>query len=411
MRIRGESNLSTLALALLVSCGGEPGTDSAGSRVERTEVGDTTIVRTTGTGVWSDTAALVEQVSIGVLEGPEEYQFGIISDLAVDRGGGVYVFDGQVPALRYYDRSGAYVRTIGAEGRGPGEYLDAALGLGVRRSDGRLVMRDPRNTRLNVYNPDGSHSDSWRVESGLFTANATVFDAEDHMYLKILTARPEPNKPWPVALLHLDSEGEVVDTLVPPVLPNEPTDPGGFLTPQKIWAYSPLGGFVVGVSNSYRISHYRSDGTVIRMERDVIPIPVHPEERSEYQARSDWLLERQGQFSTDEPQPIPNVKPFYRDLLVGQEGSIWVRRYTEARKDASIEVPTEPDPNSPPVTTWREPNIYDVFDTEGTFLGSVAVPPRTNLRLVRGNEVWGIRRGEFDEPMVVRFQLDMGSNN
>jgi hypothetical protein len=31
------------------------------------------------------------------------------------------------------------------------------------------------------------------------------------MYLKILTGRPERSQPWPIALLHLDAAGQVVD--------------------------------------------------------------------------------------------------------------------------------------------------------------------------------------------------------
>ena len=162
-------------------------------------------------------------------------------------------FDWQAPALRYYDPAGTYVRTLGREGQGPGEYLDASLGMAVRRSDGRLVMRDPRNMRMNVYNADGSPSDSWRVESGLFTSGATTLDASDHMYLKILSGRPEPNKPWPIALLHLDDSGQVIDTIFPPALPPEPDEPDGVFAVRKMWALSPSGGFLVGVNETYVI--------------------------------------------------------------------------------------------------------------------------------------------------------------
>ncbi len=59
------------------------------------------IVRNGLRGVCGDPAATREFTRIGVLEGAPEYQFGNNLDLAVDAEGGVYVFDGQVPALRY----------------------------------------------------------------------------------------------------------------------------------------------------------------------------------------------------------------------------------------------------------------------------------------------------------------------
>jgi hypothetical protein len=85
--------------------------------VERTIVGDTTIVRTLAGSVWGDSVSVVEELRIGVLEGPEEYQFAGLLDLAVDATGGTYVFDSQIPALRYYDAQGTYVRTLGRGGQ------------------------------------------------------------------------------------------------------------------------------------------------------------------------------------------------------------------------------------------------------------------------------------------------------
>ena len=146
----------------------------------------------------------MEELAIGVLEGPEELMFGAISEMAVDAEGGIYVFDRQVPALRYFDATGRYVRTLGGEGSGPGEYRDVCLGLAVR-SDGRVLMRDPRNARINVYDPDGSPADHWPVASGLFTGQAMTVDTADHVYLKILSEWPEQNKPWKIGASEMKS--------------------------------------------------------------------------------------------------------------------------------------------------------------------------------------------------------------
>src|SRR5690606_23723666 len=177
---------------------------------------------------------------IGALAGLDEYIFGRIDELTPDGSGGVYIFDGQAPALRQYDAEGRYIGTFGGDGAGPGEYRDVALGLAVR-SDGRLVMRDPRNNRVNVYNPDGSPSDHWPVASGLFTSDAMVLDTADHLYLKILLERPEPDRPWNIGLLHLDETGEIVDSIPPPSISGEPMDAGGTMLPAKYWARSPQG--------------------------------------------------------------------------------------------------------------------------------------------------------------------------
>lgn len=394
-----------VALASALAACAQPDANTDGTQTVRTVIGDTTIVRTVSGSVWGDSVAIIEEVTIGLLEGAEQYQFGTVSDLAVDAAGGIYVFDGHVPALRYYDSSGKYVRTLGGQGQGPGEYQDASLGIVVRRSDGRVVMRDPRNMRMNVYNPDGSHSDSWRVESGLFTSDATALDASDHMYLKILTGPPEQNKPWPVALLHMDDRGQVIDTIIPPTLPNEPDEPGNVFAVSKVWTLSPLGGLVVGVNDRYVIDHLRTDGTVLRIMRDIEPVRVLAEEKDEHEARNAWMQRTQGQLRMNEIPPVPDVKPAYRSISVGQQGRIWVRRYVEAEKGEVRQAAARQGTERPPPTSWRESMVYDVFEADGSFLGSVRPPPRTSLWVFRGDRVWGVRRGELDEAYVVGFRL------
>lgn len=396
----GRSVLGLVLGVSVASCTSDR--DAVAGDVIRTVAGDTTIVRNLGHGVWRGSAKLVEEVSVGALDGAEEYLFGQILDLAVDAEGGLYVFDGQAPALRYFDRRGAYVRTLGREGQGPGEYRDASLGLAIRRADGRVVMRDPRNARLNVYNPDGSVSDSWPVESGLFTSQAMMLDTSDHMFLRILTGRPEPNSPWPIALLHMDERGQILDTIVPPVLPNEP---GGVSAYSKVWTVGLSGGLVIGVNDRYSIRHYRPDGTVLRIERDVAPIAYLPEEKAERAARNAWRMRTQGEFMTSELPATPDTKPFYRSLSVGAEGRLWVERYTEAEEGPAIQTPAPPGVEPPPPSMWREPRVYDVFEVDGTFLGSVRVPGRTDLSVFRGDRVWGVRTGEFDEQYVVGYRL------
>ena len=388
---------------ILTSCTYNPETAGA-SQVERIEMGDTTIVRHLGPeGVWDGPRTLVEELSIGVLEGEEEEMFGRISDIAVDEVGGIYVFDGQAPALRYYDAEGNYVRTLGGEGEGPGEYRDASLGL-VIRSDGRLIMRDPRNRRLNVYNPDGSFSEDWPINSGLFTRNSTFIDRNDHLYLKILEGRPERNKPWPISLLHLDANATIIDTIPPPSIDNDPESSGWRFEPQKVWTWSLLGYMVAGITSEYAFSLFLPDGKMLRVERSFEPVKVHPEERAELEANNDWMRKNQGEHLTSDIPPIPTTKPAYKSLTVDDDGRIWVHLHQSAVKIES-EVPSNPDPNARPESTWREPAVYDVYESDGSYLGQVHVQRGVSLDVIRGDIAWGTKRGEMGEPYLVRMKI------
>ncbi len=376
--------------------------DSVASRVtaNRVIVGDTVIMRA-GEPIWGDSVTLVEDLTIGVLEGPEEYLFGQVSELAVDATGGVYVFDAQVPALRYYDVDGQYVRTLGREGEGPGEYYDVALGLEVRPGDGRVVLRDPRNRRLSIYDPDGQVHDSWRIASGLFTANAMTIDTADRVLLKILTGPTTPETPWPIGLMRITPDGEVLDTLLPPPLPGEPTRDAGRFGAEKVWAYSPLGGFVVGLSDQYSFEHRREDGTVLRIERTTRPVRLEPDELREHRAYNDWWRRTRDVETPD----VPDVKPAFRAFDIGKEGRIWVRRFAAAVKSEGSEPTSRGGSEPPPPLTWVEPTLYDVFEPSGEFLGTVHVPRGTYLSVLRGDQAWGVKLDSLDVPRVVRFRI------
>jgi hypothetical protein len=391
-----------MVACVLLACAG----DSMTGRTERLVVGDTTIVRTLEGSAWGDSADLVEEISIGALNGPPEYEFGQVQDVAVDGNGGLYLFDGQVPALRYFDASGRYVRTLGGKGAGPGEYQDASLGVVIRHRDGRVVMRDPRNARLNIYDPDGSPLPPVLVTSGLFTQQATTLDTADHLYLRIMTGRPERNRPWPIALLHLDDEGRIVDTLVPPVVADEPQETGSTMFARtKHWAYSPLGGFVVALSDRYRVEHFRPDGSVLRIERDVQPVAMHAEEKAEFEAMNDWRYRTQGQFMTTDKPTVPDQKGVISGIAVGEDGRIWVRRYATAEMGDTVQGFAPQGQEPPPPRVWHQPNVHDVFELDGTYLGAVRLPPRTGLSVMRGDLVWGIREGPDGESQVVRFRI------
>jgi hypothetical protein len=371
--------------------------------VERSQVGDTLIVRTVSGSVWGQPMQFVEELSIGVLDGPDELMFGRVHTITVDRDQGIYVFDGQVPALRYFDSTGQFVKTIGAEGSGPGEYRDMLLGLDVR-SDGRVIVRDPRNARLSLYSSDGDPLESWVVASGLYANQAMALDDSDHVYLKILSGPIEPNRPWPMAVLHLDTSGEVVDTVSPPPMDGEPTTGGGLFSPQKVWGISRRGSMIVGVSSQYSFDVHTRGGQVVRIERTRQSVSLTPEERDEHEARREWQNRRQGQFMTSALPPTPDVKPAYRDLSFGRDGRIWVRLHTAAVKaDAELESIGD---DQPPPLTWREPLVFDVFEEDGTYLGEVRTPRRTSFYVFDGDHAWGIRTGEMGEQYVVRCRLE-----
>ena len=168
-------------LAITAACGSEAAMESGRDVVVDT-IGDTIVVRTLAGSVWSGEATLEPELSIGQLEGPQEYLFGRIGSLAVSDSGTLYVLDSQVPEIRVFDRGGVYLRTLGRSGEGPGE-LSSPMAIAVL-SDGRVLARDSRNQRVQVYTPEGEADAEWSVvTSGSATTQPLWVDREDRAYV------------------------------------------------------------------------------------------------------------------------------------------------------------------------------------------------------------------------------------
>lgn len=368
--------------------------------VERETRGDTTIVRTRAGTAWGGPREAVVDLSIGSLEGPVETMFGNVRAIVPDDAGGVYVYDSQVPAIRYFDASGRFVRQVGRRGEGPGEYRDAVLGMAIR-SDGRLQIRDARNGRVTMYEADGAYSEQWIVASGLFTNQAMFLDEDDHTYLKVLQEQPRSGAAWKIGLLHYDQHGRIVDTIPDPWVAHQPAG-GGFLTPSKQWTFGWDGSMIVGVNDTYRFEVRRRGGEVIRVERETTPLRLSDAEHAAYEERREHQIRTQGRFMTTLPGETPWIKPAYREMSAGRSGRVWVRLYAPVEPQPNFEPAAE---GEPPAWPFIEPKVFDVFGSDGTYLGQVYAPHDVTVHVFGDDVLWGVRIGELGEQYVVRLRV------
>lgn len=376
-------------------------------------LGDTIVVRTIGADS-PPRHGIATEMRIGELEGAEEYTFGTITDLVVTPEGDFYVFDAQATQLRRYDSTGTFVRNVGRRGAGPGEY-GHVNGVDVG-SDGRVYIWDAENTRVSIYTEHDEIDQSFRVLSGLHTSDALAVDSTGRAFTLTLTFGPDVTK-WRPIVVRFGAGGLPVDTIEVPAydLPAAAIvaqPPGGPTAsrmvpyfPLRQFAYMPDMQFVSGRSDVYVLHRQRPDGGVLRIERDAPAVPVSAAERSEQEALATHVMRDVDPSWRWNGPPIPEVKPYFKALRSGMDGRIWAQLSQPGELDPEADT-VQRNPDARPPIRYREPQVWDVFEADGRYLGQVELPFGFTLHVMRGEHVWGVLRDELDVQSVVRARID-----
>ena len=423
MRALGRCHVTfLLSVVLVIGCSGKVADRDGWVHETHTE-GAVTTVRTLNGSVWGGTARLVEEASIGAADAgdvSDEYLLGSVSGLAVgqDR---IYVLDRQVPTIRVYDFEGRYIRDIGREGGGPGEYRQPES-LAVHPKDGRLFVRTPQNSRINVYSRDGEVLDHWPIRSGFNTSRPFVMTELGELYTFIITNLGSVDvTEWKGGMMLCVPEGTKGDTIHAPVFDFEPWEIEGRsensttinqvpFSPYMAWVMALDGSIVGGVSDSYSFQIRRPDGTTVMVERVCEPVRVLPEEGRWHKDAATANMVNMFPGWVWNGREVPGTKPAFVGFLPCRSGRIWVLRQGPGRKvEGGVENPYEESGwwSNP---LWRDTQLVDVFDMDGRYLGEVDVPEHIRMRpqpVIDGDTVVCYVEDEDGVPYVKRYRLEL----
>ncbi|MCU0617283.1 MAG: gamma-glutamyltransferase [Gemmatimonadaceae bacterium] len=374
---------------------------------------------------WGMDLRLVPEARVGVLDGAPEYELGRVAQLAVGADDAFVVGDDAVPAVRIFDSTGRAVRVIGRVGDGPGEYRSIG---GVRTlPDGRIVLWDNRRRLLTTYSDTGAVLSTAMVPSGLFGDALLHVERDGTAWVRTMLLtfeqgqnpllRDQARYAW----VRVSSDGVVLDTVVAPASAAPARSfvlwsSSGYdrpFTREVLSTVTVLGELVSGDNASYAIERRAHDGSVARIARPHQAVSVGAGERAEWEAWAAFFEEQERNRPTDErvirvgpvggAYVIPAQKPAYRELLSDLEGRLWVRRYVVAD---SVPGTGRAAGDPRPRRVWREPSTFDVFERDGTWLGTVTLPPNTRFAEARGRRLWVIGTGEQGEDIVVRYRIE-----
>lgn len=396
MRQRGPGVVAfPLVLILSAACSPEGRPDGWAGTVD-TLAGGAVRVHNPKAGIWDSASAweVEETLRLGSVEGSGPEVFGDVRGVALDAYRRVYVLDRTRHAVQVFAPSGEHVRTLGGRGQGPGE-LSRAFGLAFG-PDERLWIADVGNTRYTVYDTAGSYRNSYpRRLSGHSVPWPGKFTSDGLLYDLTLEVREADFRNVLVGYRVRGEELQRVDTTwVPPdPIPTErqqvriqreggTTAFGVPYAPRLEWWLGPAGHLWFGRSDRYRIVQRTLAGDTLRVvEREYEPVPVGDDDPRVEQFREQ--MEKRN-IPVDGSR-VPDERPAFESLRTGDRGYLWVEVHRRSEAEAM------------PV---------DVFDPEGRYLGSLALPFSSLSRTVlRGDRMCGTATGELDVERVVCVRI------
>jgi len=292
----------------------------------------------------------------------DEEIFGVITDIMADNDGNFYLLDAQLNEIKVYSEDGEYLRTIGREGEGPGEFRGAFSMFQVPGGNIGVLQAFP--SKIIVLTPEGDPAGEFPLPEPPDGGFRVLFSAEyagDNLVLIYGVNLPSESGFTQTSVLSLvDAKGEKEVRLHSQ---DATMSAATALIAEKEWDVfrnrwtSSADGRAFSAVNfgEYSINVWNSEGVLERVIHREYPEHVRSDEEK------DRLLEIYKGFTRQ--IPIPNIKYEIED-------SFNQIRTLQARDDGTLWVQTSRGANG---LKEGVAAIYDVFDEQGRFTRQVTL--------------------------------------
>ena len=292
--------------------------------------------------------------SLGGESEDDEQIFGLVQHILLDEDGNSYLLDQQLNEIRVFDAEGDFLRTIGREGEGPGEFRNPQTFFFL--PDGRIGVTQMMPARIAVLDREGEGGDDLPVPTGDggFAMVRKVMSAGDHLVMQLTVGSFSEGKMRNTnRLIAIDTKGNQVALYGEShrdfdVAAGQMVISMGDEEFARVWTADGNGRvYVVNDYTGYRIEVYGPEGKLERViEREYEPLAFTKEEDA--RRRKRW--EEQGDQRGLEIKPdFPEFKADISNLIARPNGELWVRT---SRSSADR----------------HELGSFDVFDGQGHFV-------------------------------------------
>lgn len=407
---------------LLLSCWQDPGAalhdrvlrlDSAGILV----IENVDSIRTSATPLVLDSHPVLEIGCVACAD--EATTFGHVIDVLRFGDGRIAVLDILAGEVRVFSENGAFQYRIGSRGPGPGEFaLPDRMAL-VRNDS--IMVHDQGSFRQHVFSDRGAYGRS--VADARITSWRSLWDmprawfpdgryllAENIDHRKLPQRRGVATAEWRV--MAPDGSDLGVIAVLPAAHGEAQPSVGGYqvngttiFSPKQSYGADSTG-FWHAFPQTYEIRHITVDGDVDRIVRrswepEAVPgsLVSRARDRMEtgYRERAASQPESRERLEAERAAiKFADTLPAFRRIHVTRQGGLWVERYPRA---SEIDLDDQ-DRYGP-----KGPSEWSVFDSQGSWIGNVAIPDGFTIHEIGPDHVLGVWRDDFDVSFVRLYRL------
>jgi len=336
-----------------------------------------TIVRNPKEPIYEDAVFSIEKdMAIGKIKGEEEFVIQDIYHFAVDDEENIYISDRKAGHILVFDKKGDHVKTIGRQGRGPGELLLPVEVLVFPR--GMLMVQDVEQGCVHFYSSEGKFLKKLSLHTLPF------FDARVDSEGRILAAHVIRGEEYVTVLEKLDMDLKSLITYASlPMVSRLSIRPFRwnyfeYRAGNLVWNITKEDNIIWGDVTKYEIHVCDPEGKLVKKI-----LMEHESKKIENEEKERLLIEMFGEDYRPRSVEFPSHYPAYETFSCDDAGRVFVRTWDR--------------------TDDGEGNYYDVFDYEGKYIARI--PMRIGKHIWKNRKLYSIEEDEDGFQVIIRYRV------